>query len=229
MSEAADYSSATNKCAPGKVCGHYTQVVWRNTTHVGCATAICTKNSPFGAQFPTWQLWVCNYTPPGNFVGKPFEPADRKQFRAFLAGVEVFSPDALGTIVTYGDSITEQKMYSRIIEDYLTMCAPELGVTVRQYGWSGERAPGFLGRMTNDVLRFNPTVATTCYGMNDHEYRTFEDRIGDTYRSNSLVILRAFDQAGGNYTEAARLLGLHPNYLHRVIRDLDLKSDLKHR
>ncbi|WP_369865933.1 CAP domain-containing protein [Archangium sp. Cb G35] len=73
MSEVADYSYATNKCAPGKVCGHYTQVVWRKTTHVGCATAICTKNSPFGAQFPTWQLWVCNYTPPGNFVGqKPY-------------------------------------------------------------------------------------------------------------------------------------------------------------
>src|SRR5438132_350234 len=36
-----------------------------------------------------------------------------------------------------GDSITEQKMYSRIIEDYLTVCVPDLGVTVRQYGWSG--------------------------------------------------------------------------------------------
>ena len=73
VSEVADYSYATNKCAPGKVCGHYTQVVWRNTTQVGCATAICTKNSPFGAQFPKWQLWVCNYTPPGNYVGqKPY-------------------------------------------------------------------------------------------------------------------------------------------------------------
>src|SRR2546429_6416029 len=53
-----------------------------------------------------------------------------------------------------GDSITEQKMYSRILETYLTVCAPELEVTVRQYGWSGERAPGFLARMTNDCLRF---------------------------------------------------------------------------
>ena len=34
-----------------------------------------------------------------------------------------------------GDSITEQKMYSRMMEDYLTMCVPELNVTVRQYGW----------------------------------------------------------------------------------------------
>ena len=83
-----------------------------------------------------------------------------------------------------GDSITEQKMYSRIMEDYLTMCVPELAVTVRQYGWSGERAPGFLARMTNDCLRFEPTIATTCYGMNDHEYTSYSDRIGDTYRTN---------------------------------------------
>ncbi len=72
-SEAADYSYSSNKCTPGKMCGHYTQVVWRDTKQVGCATVTCTKNSPFGAQFPTWQLWVCNYAPPGNVVGqKPY-------------------------------------------------------------------------------------------------------------------------------------------------------------
>jgi hypothetical protein len=91
-----------------------------------------------------------------------------------------------------GDSITEQKMYSRIMEDYLTMCEPELNVTVRQYGWGGERAPGFLARMTNDCLRFKPTIATTCYGMNDHEYRAYEDRIGQTYRESSTAIVQAF-------------------------------------
>lgn len=91
-----------------------------------------------------------------------------------------------------GDSITEQKKYSRIMEDYLTMCVPELEVSVRQYGWSGERAPGFLARMTNDCLRFKPTVATTCYGMNDHEYRPYEDRIGKVYRESSTAVVEAF-------------------------------------
>ncbi|HXS69435.1 MAG TPA: SGNH/GDSL hydrolase family protein [Candidatus Polarisedimenticolia bacterium] len=95
-----------------------------------------------------------------------------------------------------GDSITEQKMYSRLIEDYLTMCVPQLDVTVRQYGWSGEKAPEFLARMTNDVLRFKPTIATTCYGMNDHEYRTYEDRIGETYRTSSDAIVRSFKDHG---------------------------------
>ena len=95
-----------------------------------------------------------------------------------------------------GDSITEQKMYSRIMEDYLTMCVPELGMTVRQFGWSGERAPGFLARMTNDCLRFKPTVATTCYGMNDHEYRPYEDRIGQAYRASSTAVVEAFKANG---------------------------------
>ena len=38
-----------------------------------------------------------------------------------------------------GDSITEQKMYSVLIESYLTACMPELEITARQYGWSGEK------------------------------------------------------------------------------------------
>lgn len=95
-----------------------------------------------------------------------------------------------------GDSITEQRMYSRLLEDYLTVCVPELKITVRQYGWSGEKADGFFRRLTNDCLRFKPTIATTCYGMNDHLYRPYEDYIGAMYRSNSLNVVRAFKANG---------------------------------
>ncbi len=95
-----------------------------------------------------------------------------------------------------GDSITEQKMYSRIMETYLTVALPELRIAVRQYGWGGETAPGFLGRMTNDCLRFAPTVATTCYGMNDHRYRAYEEAIGAKYREASTAIVKAFKAAG---------------------------------
>jgi transcriptional regulator with GAF, ATPase, and Fis domain len=41
------------------------------------------------------------------------------------------------------------------------------------------------------------------------------------------LILTALEDAKGSYTEAARALGLHPNYLHRLIRNLDLRSELK--
>src|SRR5438309_7047941 len=102
-----------------------------------------------------------------------------------------------------GDSITEQKMYSRIMETYLTVCVPELEISVRQYGWSGERAPGFLARMTNDCLRFKPTIATTCYGMNDHEYRAYEERIGTNYRQNSAAIIEAFKANGARVIQGS--------------------------
>jgi len=95
-----------------------------------------------------------------------------------------------------GDSITEQKMYSRAMETYLTVCVPELAITVRQYGWGGETAPGFLKRMTNDCLRFKPTIATTCYGMNDHGYRPYEASIGERYKVNQAAIVEAFKSHG---------------------------------
>jgi Nif-specific regulatory protein len=41
------------------------------------------------------------------------------------------------------------------------------------------------------------------------------------------LIIKAVEQAGGNYTEAARLLGVQANYLHRLIRNLNLKAALK--
>ncbi len=67
--EDADFDLQTNRCEPGKKCGHYTQLVWRDTTHLGCGVAVCTEGSPFEG-FTEWQYWVCNYDPPGNWVGE---------------------------------------------------------------------------------------------------------------------------------------------------------------
>ena len=67
--EEKDYDLSRNRCRRGKMCGHYTQIVWRNTTEVGCAVNRCRKNSPFRG-FREWQLWVCQYAPAGNYVGQ---------------------------------------------------------------------------------------------------------------------------------------------------------------
>jgi len=66
-SEIADYNYANNTCSG--VCGHYTQVVWRTTTEVGCGYTACTMGSPFPG-FSNWNYYVCNYTPPGNWIGQ---------------------------------------------------------------------------------------------------------------------------------------------------------------
>jgi len=55
--EIADYDYETNSCQEGKMCGHFTQVVWNTTTEVGCAAFACDDRS---------QVWVCEYAPAGN-------------------------------------------------------------------------------------------------------------------------------------------------------------------
>ena len=56
--EARDYQYKSNTCRG--VCGHYTQIVWRNTKRVGCAVARSGRT----------EVWVCNYDPLGNWVGE---------------------------------------------------------------------------------------------------------------------------------------------------------------
>jgi len=60
-SEVDYYDYPSNRCHSNKQCGHYTQIVWRDTRQVGCARAICSDSS---------QVWVCSYDPPGNWAGK---------------------------------------------------------------------------------------------------------------------------------------------------------------
>jgi DNA-binding NtrC family response regulator len=56
------------------------------------------------------------------------------------------------------------------------------------------------------------------------ELPRFHEAVLDTKRR---VIIEAFRQARRSYIDAAGLLGLHPNYLHRVIRNLELKARLE--
>jgi DNA-binding NtrC family response regulator len=41
------------------------------------------------------------------------------------------------------------------------------------------------------------------------------------------LILTALEEAKGSYTEAARILGVHANYLHRLVRNLDLRTSVR--
>lgn len=64
-SEGADYDYNTNSCAPGRVCGHYTQIVWATSVELGCGIASCP-----GLTYSNGV--VCNYGPGGNSGGPPY-------------------------------------------------------------------------------------------------------------------------------------------------------------
>ena len=100
------------------------------------------------------------------------------------------------TVLLCGDSITEQKLYTLFVEEYLLMCQPTPGQRIVQIGWSGEVVPGFLARLGSDVFPFHPTVATTCYGMNDGRYKAMEPATGDAYRDSLTKAVEAMKQNG---------------------------------
>ena len=58
-SEVTSYDFATGQSTDGQAVGHFTQVIWASTTELGCGIARC------GGQ----DIFVCNYSPPGNYVG----------------------------------------------------------------------------------------------------------------------------------------------------------------
>ncbi|KAJ5288336.1 hypothetical protein PENANT_c069G09107 [Penicillium antarcticum] len=68
--------------------GHFSQIIWKGTTHVGCATVVCDglgKIDPIGSL----PFTVCNYSPAGNYAGaysdNVFAPRGHAVYVAFSA------------------------------------------------------------------------------------------------------------------------------------------------
>lgn len=60
------YDHEAHTCEAGRICGHYTQIMWTGTTDIGCAKSACVTDE-------REEVWVCHYTPAGNVVGEvPF-------------------------------------------------------------------------------------------------------------------------------------------------------------
>src|SRR5579871_1610256 len=89
-------------------------------------------------------------------------------------------------VVFYGDSITDQRLYTTYIETYCRARFPKKHFTFVHSGWGGDRVGGGGGgpidvRLRRDVLPYKPTVVTICLGMNDGGYRPFDQKLFDTY------------------------------------------------
>lgn len=72
MDEKAFYDFESMTCQKGKKCGHYRQLVWAETSEIGCGYAKCSLVT--GLQLDYGDVFVCNYGPSGNIKGqKPYK------------------------------------------------------------------------------------------------------------------------------------------------------------
>jgi lysophospholipase L1-like esterase len=93
-----------------------------------------------------------------------------------LWAADSFSLQNGDRVVFYGDSITDQRLYTVITETYVATRYPSLDVTFVHSGWGGDKVSGGAGgpidtRLSRDVLPYKPTVMTIMLGMNDGLYR----------------------------------------------------------
>ena len=99
-------------------------------------------------------------------------------------------------VVFYGDSITDQRLYTTFAETYVVTRFPKLDVGFVHSGWGGDRVTGGGGgsidvRLARDVYAYKPTVMTIMLGMNDGSYRAFDQGIFDTYSKGYEKIVAA--------------------------------------
>lgn len=99
-------------------------------------------------------------------------------------------------LLLVGASITEARRYALMLETYLSVCAPELEVEVRNIGKCGETAEGFLARIETECLSHRPTVATLGYGMNDSGYRNHNTAAVERFRNALAAVVETLQAAG---------------------------------
>ena len=110
--------------------------------------------------------------------------------------------------------------------------SPEARTLLQSYDW-----PGNVRELENAIERAIVLGSTEMIDIEDLPERVLEAADGcklpvakyyeAVKQAKRDLILKALEQAKGNYTEAANALGVHPNNLHRLIRTLDLKAAMK--
>jgi lysophospholipase L1-like esterase len=115
-------------------------------------------------------------------------------------------------VVFFGDSITDQRLYTTFTETYVVTRFPRTNISMVHSGWGGDRVTGGGGgpmdvRIWRDVLPYNPTVITVMLGMNDGRYRAFDQAIFDEYTVGFKHIVDMFKRQ----LPAARITLMQPS------------------
>jgi lysophospholipase L1-like esterase len=103
-------------------------------------------------------------------------------------------------VVFFGDSITEQKLYTSYVEQYVLTHYPAMHVRFINSGWGGDTVHdnpcvpcagvGALARIDRDVIAWKPTVVTLLFGMNDGHYSDFDAALFKEYTDGMAEIIR---------------------------------------
>jgi lysophospholipase L1-like esterase len=99
-------------------------------------------------------------------------------------------------VVFYGDSITDQRLYTTYVETFIVTRYPKLPVRFVHSGWGGDRVTGGGGgpiddRLKRDVLSYKPTVMTIMLGMNDGNYKAFDEKTFKVFTDGYEHVIKA--------------------------------------
>ena len=108
--------------------------------------------------------------------------------------------------------------------------SPEVRSLLMQYSW-----PGNVRELENAIEHAIVLGLTDEILPEDLPEAMLEEQSSEMaalyhntlHQTKKQLVITAMNDAKGNHVEAARLLGIHPKYLHRLIKNLNLKSDLK--
>ena len=108
--------------------------------------------------------------------------------------------------------------------------SPEARSLLMQYSW-----PGNVRELENAIEHAIVLGLTDEILPEDLPEAMLEEQSSETaalyhntlHQTKKQLVITAMNDAKGNHVEAARVLGIHPKYLHRLIKNLNLKSDLK--
>jgi lysophospholipase L1-like esterase len=122
-------------------------------------------------------------------------------------------------VVFYGDSITDQRLYTTFTESYALTRFPQMSLVFVHSGWGGDRVSGGGGgpidvRLERDVFAYRPTVLTIMLGMNDGGYRAFNPEIFERYSSGFESILQSVKSA----LPGVRITAIEPSPYDDVTR-----------